>query len=121
MIDVYCQYYATQTPCFGPGACRLFSACLQMLLCCLLRWLDWIFLGVYVPTLSVNHVGINKDIGKRLPQLHVLLTSELPWQHNDAITFFTCLWYFSVLGVFFVPPSVASVVAKFEQILRQRL
>ena len=23
--------------------------------------------------------------------IHVLLTSELPWQHNDAITFFTCL------------------------------
>ena len=22
---------------------------------------------------------------------HVLLTSDLPWQHNDAITFFTCL------------------------------
>ena len=74
-------------------------------------------MGVYVPTLSVNHVGINKDIAKRLPQLHGLLTSELPWQHNDAITFFTCLLYFSVLGVFFVPPSVASVVAKFEQIL----
>ena len=23
--------------------------------------------------------------------IHVLLTSELPWKHNDAITFFTCL------------------------------
>ena len=23
---------------------------------------------------------------------HVLLTSDLPWQHNDAITFFTCLY-----------------------------
>ena len=23
--------------------------------------------------------------------IHVLLISELPWQHNDAITFFTCL------------------------------
>ena len=34
-----------------------------------LRWLDLIFWGVYAPTLSVNHVSINKDIGKRLPQL----------------------------------------------------
>ena len=23
--------------------------------------------------------------------IYVLLTSELPWQRNDAITFFTCL------------------------------
>ena len=22
---------------------------------------------------------------------HVLLTSDLPWKHNEAITFFTCL------------------------------
>ena len=56
---------------------------------------------------------------------HVLLTSELPWQHNDAITFYLPL-YFSVLGVFFFPgnrlrepvlPLVASVMAKFGQIL----
>ena len=35
-----------------------------------LRWLDWIFLGGYLPSLSVNHVGMSKDIEKRLPQLY---------------------------------------------------
>ena len=34
-----------------------------------LRWLDWIFLGGYLPRLSINYVGMSKDIGKRLPQL----------------------------------------------------
>ena len=59
--------------------------------------------------------------------IHVLLTSELPWQHNDAITFFTCLCISRFLGDFFrnrlgevVPPLVTSVVAKFEQILWER-
>ena len=57
--------------------------------------------------------------------IHVLLTSELPWQHNDAIFYLPL--YFSVLGDFFrnrlgevVPPLVTSVVAKFEQILWER-
>ena len=56
--------------------------------------------------------------------MHVLLTSALPWQHNDAITFFTCLCISRYKELFFrirlrelVPPLVASVVAKFEQIL----
>ena len=139
MTDVCCQHYATQTPSFGPGACQLFSACLQILnlLCCLLRWLDLFFWGVYAPTLSVNHVGINKDIGKRLPQLHCIkmkiyydpcfidirVTMATSWRHY---VFYLPL-YFSVLGVFFrnrlrelVSPLVASVVARFEQILWER-
>ena len=37
-----------------------------------LRWLDWIFLGGYLPSLSVNHVGMSKDIEKRLPQLYYI-------------------------------------------------
>ena len=35
-----------------------------------LRWLDWIFLGGYLPSLSLNYVGMSKDIEKRLPQLY---------------------------------------------------
>ena len=35
-----------------------------------LRWLDWIFLGGYLPSLSINYVAISKDMGKRLPQLY---------------------------------------------------
>ena len=35
-----------------------------------LRWLDWIFWGWYLPTLSINYVGMSKDMEKRLPQLY---------------------------------------------------
>ena len=36
----------------------------------ILRWLDWIFLGGYLPSLSINYVAMSKDMGKRLPQLY---------------------------------------------------
>ena len=29
-----------------------------------LRWLDWIFLGGYFPSLSINYVAMSKDMGK---------------------------------------------------------
>ena len=35
-----------------------------------LRWLDWIFWGWYLPSLSINYVGMSKDIEERLPQLY---------------------------------------------------
>ena len=35
-----------------------------------LRWLDWIFLGWYLPSLTINYVGMSKDMEKRLPQLY---------------------------------------------------
>ena len=35
-----------------------------------IRWLDWIFLGEYLPSLSINYVAMSKDMGKRLPQLY---------------------------------------------------
>ena len=38
-----------------------------------LRWLDWIFLGGYLPLLSFNYVGMSKDMGKRLPQLYYIM------------------------------------------------
>ena len=54
-----------------------------------LRWLDWIFLGGYLPSLSLNYVGMSKDMEKRLPKLYYikmkisydlgLLQSESPW------------------------------------------
>ena len=37
-----------------------------------LRWLDWIFLGRYLPSLSLNYVAMSKDIEKRLPQLYYI-------------------------------------------------
>ena len=33
----------------------------------LLRWLDWIFLGGYLPSLSINYVAMNKVMEKKLP------------------------------------------------------
>ena len=38
----------------------------------ILRWLDWIFWGWYLPTLSINYVGMSKDMEKRLPQLYYI-------------------------------------------------
>ena len=35
-----------------------------------LRWLDIVFQGQYLPSLSVNCVAINKDLEKLTPQLH---------------------------------------------------
>ena len=37
-----------------------------------LRWLNWIFLGGYLPSLSINYVAMSKDIEKRLPQLYYI-------------------------------------------------
>ena len=51
-----------------------------------LRWLDWIFWGEYLPSLSINYVAMSKDKEKRFPQ-KILLQSESPWQRNDAIKF----------------------------------
>ena len=37
-----------------------------------LRWLDWIFWGWYLPSLSIDYVGMSKDMEKRLPQLYYI-------------------------------------------------
>ena len=36
----------------------------------LLRWLDTVFQGQYLPSLSVNYVAINKVLEKLPPQLY---------------------------------------------------
>ena len=38
-----------------------------------LRWLDWIFWGGYFPRLSINYVGMSKDMGKMLLQLYYIM------------------------------------------------
>ena len=35
-----------------------------------LRWLDTVFQGQYLPSLSINYVAINKDCEKLPPQLY---------------------------------------------------
>ena len=37
-----------------------------------LRWLNWIFLEGYLPSLGLNYVGMSKDMEKRLPQLYYI-------------------------------------------------
>ena len=37
-----------------------------------LRWIDWIFLGEYLPSLSINYVGMSKEMEKGLPQLYYI-------------------------------------------------
>ena len=38
----------------------------------ILRRLYWIFWGWYLPSLSINYVGMSKDMEKRLPQLYYI-------------------------------------------------
>ena len=40
----------------------------------LLRWLDWIFLGGYLLSLSINYVAISIDMEKRFPKLYYIKT-----------------------------------------------
>ena len=44
-----------------------------------LRWLDWIFWGWYLPSLSINYVGMSKDMGKRLPQLYYIIKMKISY------------------------------------------
>ena len=37
-----------------------------------LRWLDWIFFGGYLPSLSINYAAMSKDMEKRFPQLYYI-------------------------------------------------
>ena len=97
------------------------------------------FSGEYVPSLSINYAGMSKDMGKSLPQHTVLYKDENflwsgfycnYWSHHGNIMtplrFYLSLC-FSVVGVFlrncwrkYVPAIVASIMAKFEQILWER-
>ena len=59
---------------FLPTSSQLepFSSALQQstVTASLLRWLDTVFQGQYLPSLSVNYVAINKDLEKLTPQLY---------------------------------------------------
>ena len=74
---------------------------LEMLRQFRLRWLDWIFLGGYLQSLSINYVAMSKDIEKRFPQLFYIkmkisydlgfIAIGVSMQRNDAMTFFVYL------------------------------
>ena len=58
------------------------SSCIGKLFCSILnqrllkhvdlRWLHWIFLRGYLPSLSINYVGMSEDVEKKLPQLYYI-------------------------------------------------
>ena len=98
----------------------------------LLRWLDTVFWGQYLPSLSINYVVINKYLEKWPPQLYqikmtfviirVAMTSELSQQRNDAITYFTCSSISRHWELFFqnrsrelFPPIAALMFVKFKR------
>ena len=57
-----------------PGALQSLSWTLEMetlhVLAVYLRWLDTVFQGQYLPSLSINYVAINKVLEKLPPQLY---------------------------------------------------
>ena len=63
-----------------------------------IRWLNWIFWGGYLPSLSINYVATSKDMGKRLPKLYYIKMKNSydlgfiaigdAMVTNNAITFF---------------------------------
>ena len=95
------------------------------------------FLGEYVPSLSINYVAMSKDMGKRVPQLYYIkkkIAYDLGFTAIGVATatrryhyvFYLSLC-FSLPEVFLrnrlresVPAIIASIMAKFEQILWER-
>ena len=93
-----------------------------------------VFWGGYLPSLSINYVAMSKDMGKRLPQLYYIkmkISYNLGFfcnrsRHGNVLTPLRFLFIFVFLcaGVFlrnrlreFVTAIIASIMAKFEQIL----
>ena len=102
-----------------------------------LRWLDWIFEGGYLPSLSINYFSMSKDMEKNCTT--VLYKDEnFLWsgfycnrsRHGNVMTPLRFLFIFMFLctGSFFlrnrlkeyVPAIIDSIMAKFEQILWER-
>ena len=55
-----------------------------------LRWRDWIFLGGYLPCLSINYVAMSKDMEKKITttvlKLNVHMKLEtMPVNNEDAL------------------------------------
>ena len=72
--------WASQRMLFDPTKtfCFFYVYFIAKVLCCFgirteeiqLWWLDTVFQGQYLPSLSVNHVAIYKDFEKLTPQLY---------------------------------------------------
>ena len=74
------------------------------------------FGGGYLPSLSINYVATSKDMGKRLPQLYyVKMKISLDLIHL-CVSLYQEFFLRNRLREF-VPAIIASIMAKFEQIL----
>ena len=100
----------------------------------ILRWLDRVFFGRYLPSLSINFVAMSKDTGKRSLQIYYIKMKnsyDLGFivnrsRHGNVTTPLRILFIFEFLCTRsflrnrlreFVPAIIASIMAKFEQIL----
>ena len=52
--------------------CLVFLGTMRFFFTNRLKSRDWIFLGGYLPSLSLNYVGMSKYMEKRLPQLYYI-------------------------------------------------
>ena len=102
----------------------------------LVAWLNFLW-GGYLPSLNINYVSTSRDMGKMLPQLNENFSrSGLYYNqshHCNVMTplriFYLSLCFSSpVSGAFlrnclreYVPAIIASIMAKFKQILWERL
>ena len=59
-----------------------------------------------VPSLAVSYPNYGSWERRTFVVIHVSLTLELPWQRNDAITFFTCLCISRYRDFFFCQKSL---------------
>ena len=96
-----------------------------------LRWLDWIFWGWYLPSLSINYVGMSKDMEKTVTTAVLYKDENFLWSgfycNRSRHYVFHLPLCFSVPRVFwrnrfrqYVPAIIASIMAKFEHTLRER-
>ena len=50
-----------------------------------LRWLDWIFLGGYLPSLSLNYVGMSKDNESIIWKIDPLVVAATSMRNEQCI------------------------------------
>ena len=98
-----------------------------------LRWLDWIFLRGYLPSLSINYVATSKDMGKKINTTVLCKDENFFWsgfycnrsRHGNVTTPLRFLFSFVFLCTksFFkksLKGVCTSIMAKFEEILWER-
>ena len=126
------QYNSLKSPEMLSGELKCSLFVLQVL-----RRLDWIFLGGYLPSLSISYVGMSKDMEKKVTTTVLYKDENFLWygfycnrsRHGNVMTPLS----FSFIVVFlctrsfwrnrlrkYVSDIIAFIMAKFEEILWER-